>query len=151
MSSVLPGVDEVLANFLLLVSMLIRLDLPTFERPIKAYSGFVSLGHIDTIGAESENSACLISIRLRCYELKNALMSPKNNIRHSTMQQTDRNIARIVYTEVKTGVAVSERPANHETHKEAVAHQKREEYGQRERVSCMGREEAKVASTIAID
>ena len=64
MRSVLPGVADVLANFLLLVSILIRLDLPTFERPIKAYSGFVSLGHILTVGAESENSACFISIFL---------------------------------------------------------------------------------------
>ena len=63
MSNVLPGVADVLANLRLLVSMLIRLDLPTFERPMKAYSGFVSLGHIDTMGALSENSACLISIR----------------------------------------------------------------------------------------
>lgn len=62
MSNVFPGVDDVLANFLLLVNMLIRLDLPTLERPMKAYSGFVSFGHIDTIGADSENSACLISI-----------------------------------------------------------------------------------------
>ena len=62
MSSVFPGVALVLANFLLLVSILMRLDLPTFERPMKAYSGFVSLGHIDTMGAESVNSACLISI-----------------------------------------------------------------------------------------
>ena len=62
MSSVLPGVALVLANFLLFVSILIRLDLPTFDRPMNAYSGFVSFGHIDTIGADSENSACLISI-----------------------------------------------------------------------------------------
>jgi hypothetical protein len=62
MSSVFPGVDEVFANRLLLVSILIRLDLPTFERPMKAYSGFVSLGHMLTTGADSVNSACLISI-----------------------------------------------------------------------------------------
>ena len=62
MSSVLPGVDDVLASFLLRESILMRLDLPTFERPMKAYSGLVSFGHIDTIGAESVNSACLISI-----------------------------------------------------------------------------------------
>jgi hypothetical protein len=35
--------------------------LPTFERPIKAYSGLLSWGHIDTIGALSVNSAFLIS------------------------------------------------------------------------------------------
>jgi len=32
---------------------------------MNAYSGFVSFGHIDTTGADSENSACLISIILR--------------------------------------------------------------------------------------
>jgi hypothetical protein len=64
MRSVLPGVAEVFANFLLLVSILMRLDLPTFERPINAYSGFVSFGHIDTIGALSVNSAFLISITI---------------------------------------------------------------------------------------
>lgn len=62
MSNVLPGVAEVFANFLLFVSILIRLDFPTFERPIKAYSGFVSLGHIDSRGALNVNSAFLISI-----------------------------------------------------------------------------------------
>ena len=67
MSSVLPGVDDVLASLRLFVSMLMRLDLPTFDLPMKAYSGFVSLGHIDTIGAESVNSACLISM-LQRYE-----------------------------------------------------------------------------------
>ena len=39
-----------------------RLDFPTFDLPIKAYSGFVSLGHIDTIGALRVNSAFFISI-----------------------------------------------------------------------------------------
>ena len=62
MSNVLPGVDDVLANRLLLVSILIRLDLPTFDRPMKAYSGLLSAGHIDTIGALRVNSAFFISI-----------------------------------------------------------------------------------------
>ena len=62
MSSVLPGVALVLARFFLPVSIFIRLDLPTFERPIKAYSGLVSFGHIDSIGALNVNSAFLISI-----------------------------------------------------------------------------------------
>ena len=70
MSNVLPGVDDVLANLRLLVSMLIRLDLPTLERPMKAYSGLVSFGHIDTTGADRENSACLISILLRVFGAK---------------------------------------------------------------------------------
>ena len=62
MSSVLPGVADVLANFLLRDSMLIRLDFPTLERPMKAYSGFVSLGHIVTLGDDRVNSAVFISI-----------------------------------------------------------------------------------------
>jgi hypothetical protein len=47
-SIVLPGVAEVMANPFLPVSILIRLDLPTLERPIKAYSGFVPEGHFFT-------------------------------------------------------------------------------------------------------
>src|SRR5574344_2279316 len=62
MSNVLPGVAEVFANFLLLHNILIRLDLPTFDLPIKAYSGLVSAGHIDTFGALIVNSAFFISI-----------------------------------------------------------------------------------------
>ena len=62
MSNVLPGVELVFANLRLFVSMFIRLDLPTFERPMNAYSGFVSLGHNDTLGADNENSAFFISI-----------------------------------------------------------------------------------------
>ena len=38
-TAVLPGFDEVIAKPFLLQSMLIRDDLPTFERPINAYSG----------------------------------------------------------------------------------------------------------------
>ena len=63
MSSVLPGVADVFASFLLRQSMLIRLDLPTFERPMKAYSGFESFGHIDTLGDDNENSADVMSMR----------------------------------------------------------------------------------------
>jgi hypothetical protein len=36
---VLPGVEDVIANLFLPVSILIRLDLPTFDLPMKAYSG----------------------------------------------------------------------------------------------------------------
>ena len=60
--------DDVFANFLLRDNILIRLDFPTFERPMNAYSGFVSLGHMETLGAESVNSAVLISIRLKTKE-----------------------------------------------------------------------------------
>ena len=41
---VLPGVDEVNASLELRVSMFMRLDFPTLERPIKAYSGSPSCG-----------------------------------------------------------------------------------------------------------
>ena len=64
MSSVLPGVEDVFASLRLFVSILIKLDLPTLDRPMKAYSGFVSFGHMDTIGADNEKSACLISITI---------------------------------------------------------------------------------------
>lgn len=62
MSKVLPGVEDVLASFLLRESILIKLDLPTLDLPINAYSGLVSLGHIDSRGDDSVNSAVLISI-----------------------------------------------------------------------------------------
>lgn len=44
MSIVLPGVAEVMANLGLRVSMLMRLDFPTLERPMNAYSGSPSCG-----------------------------------------------------------------------------------------------------------
>lgn len=53
---------EVFANFLLLVSMLIKLDLPTLERPIKAYSGAWVEGHFPTEELLITNSADLISM-----------------------------------------------------------------------------------------
>ena len=62
MSNVFPGVADVLASFLLFVSILMRLDFPTFDLPIKAYSGLLSCGHIDSLGALNVNSAFLISI-----------------------------------------------------------------------------------------
>ena len=62
MSRVFPGVAEVLASFLWLVSMLIRLDLPTLERPMNAYSGYVVAGHWSTLVLLMTNSADLISV-----------------------------------------------------------------------------------------
>jgi demethylmenaquinone methyltransferase/2-methoxy-6-polyprenyl-1,4-benzoquinol methylase len=44
----LPGVPDVLASLLWLVIILIREDLPTLERPIKAYSGLSGLGQSST-------------------------------------------------------------------------------------------------------
>ena len=43
-SLVLPGVAEVIASFLLLQSMLIRDDLPTFDLPMNANSGSFAAG-----------------------------------------------------------------------------------------------------------
>ena len=69
--SVLPGLDDVFANPLWLQSILIRLDFPTLDRPIKAYSLFVSAGHLEIVGAEITNSDFFISI-VKCsfYRLK---------------------------------------------------------------------------------
>ena len=66
MSSVFPGVCEVLAIFLLLHSMLISDDLPTFERPMKAYSGTSVAGHMATSGLLTSNFAFFISM-IRCF------------------------------------------------------------------------------------
>ena len=45
MSCVLPGVDEILAILLRVVTKLISDDLPTFDRPIKANSVLSGDGH----------------------------------------------------------------------------------------------------------
>src|SRR5574344_832512 len=76
MSNVLPGVAEVFANFLLLHNILIRLDLPTFDLPMKAYSGLLSAGHIDTVGALRVNSAFFISIVLKFFNFLNFFNFP---------------------------------------------------------------------------
>jgi hypothetical protein len=60
MSRVLPGVADVLAKPLWLQSILIRLDFPTLDLPIKAYSGLLSFGHLLTVGADIVNSDFLI-------------------------------------------------------------------------------------------
>lgn len=62
MSNVFPGVEEVIANFGFLVSILIRLDFPTLERPMKAYSGKFPFGHISARELLITNSALVISI-----------------------------------------------------------------------------------------
>ncbi len=62
MSKVLPGLADVLANPLWLHNIFIRLDLPTLERPINAYSAFVSSGHFDKLGDDIVNSDFLIII-----------------------------------------------------------------------------------------
>ena len=60
MSMVFPGVADVMANPLRLVSMLMRLDLPTFDRPMNAYSGSVPAGHFLTSELLMINSALVI-------------------------------------------------------------------------------------------
>lgn len=62
MSCVLPGVAEVLAIDFRLHSILIKEDLPTFERPINAYSGISGFGHFSKLVLLTTNSASLIII-----------------------------------------------------------------------------------------
>ena len=64
MSMVFPGVAEVMASPFLPVSILMRLDFPTLERPMKAYSGNVPAGHFRTSVLLMTNSAFVISILL---------------------------------------------------------------------------------------
>ncbi len=47
---VLPGVFDVLASLDWFVSILMSEDLPTFDRPIKAYSGLSGVGQPSTLG-----------------------------------------------------------------------------------------------------
>lgn len=61
-SKVLPGVDDVFAKFLWRHNMFIREDFPTLLLPMKAYSFFVSLGHVDTVGELMTYSDVFISI-----------------------------------------------------------------------------------------
>ena len=61
MSMVFPGVADVMASPLRPVSMLMRLDFPTLERPMKAYSGNVPPGHFLTVCiADDEFGACYL-------------------------------------------------------------------------------------------
>jgi hypothetical protein len=62
MSCVLPGVLEVLASLLWLVSILMRDDFPTLERPMNAYSGRSGLGQPSTVGLLMRYVALVISI-----------------------------------------------------------------------------------------
>ena len=67
MSIVLPGVADVIASLGLWVSMLIRLDLPTLERPMNAYSGNPVCGQWSMRVLLMTNSALLISISLSLF------------------------------------------------------------------------------------
>ena len=62
MSKVLPGSDDVFASDFLPVSMFIKLDLPTLERPMNAYSFIEDSGHFLTSGEEIKNFAVFIFI-----------------------------------------------------------------------------------------
>src|SRR3712207_2630122 len=62
MSIVFPGVAEVMASPFRPVSILIKLDFPTLERPIKAYSGKDPAGHFCTSVLLMVNSALVISM-----------------------------------------------------------------------------------------
>ena len=65
MSCVLPGVAEVFAKDFLLHNMLIRLDFPTFDLPMKAYSGFLGGGQRSIVGLLVIKLAFLISTRIK--------------------------------------------------------------------------------------
>lgn len=49
--------DDVIANFLRLVSIFISDDFPTFERPMKAYSWQCVSGHLPTLELLTSNLA----------------------------------------------------------------------------------------------
>lgn len=62
MSIVFPGVDDVMAKPFRPVSILMSDDLPTFDRPMNAYSGVSSSGHFLTSELLITNFASLIII-----------------------------------------------------------------------------------------
>ena len=62
MSFVFPGVPDIFANFFFWQIELIKEDFPTFDLPIKAYSGINSLGQFLTVGLLAINSDLNISI-----------------------------------------------------------------------------------------
>ena len=83
MSSVLPGVADVMARPLRPVSMFMRLDLPTFERPMKAYSGLSCCGHLFMSVLLIMNSALFISFGKGFYATNIVNLSVKKlNLRH---------------------------------------------------------------------
>jgi hypothetical protein len=68
MVCVLPGVDDVLAKPLRLVSILMSEDLPTFDLPINTNSGLGSAGHLFTSVTDIKNVASF-TINSFCIEL----------------------------------------------------------------------------------
>jgi hypothetical protein len=57
-----PGFPDIFANFFFLQIELIKDDFPTFERPIKAYSGINSFGQFFIFGLLEMNSDLNTSI-----------------------------------------------------------------------------------------
>ena len=66
MSIVLPGVADVCASCRLPVSMLMSDDLPTLERPMKAYSCMAEAGHLSIDGEEVTKRAVFTNIVFCC-------------------------------------------------------------------------------------
>lgn len=99
-SNVLPGLAEVFAKPLWLQSILIRLDLPTLERPMKAYSGLVSTGHFVMVGDEMVNSDFVIFIfpilSFNCQATKHSCIAIANL--HKKNEKTDFTCSKSAYT-----------------------------------------------------
>ena len=60
MVCVLPGVEDVFAKFFLVTSILMRDDLPTFDRPMNANSGKPVVGDLSGLVLLMTNSAFLM-------------------------------------------------------------------------------------------
>ena len=69
----------------------------------------------------------------------------------TTPEESDSDVARIMDTQIQTGVAVNERPSHKEEGKHALSYQQGEEHSDAEGVSGMCREETVFPSTIAVD
>src|SRR5215831_9429603 len=59
-----PGVEDVRANPFVASNELITLDLPTFDRPMKAISGWLFFGHSFSLKALLRNSALVTFMRI---------------------------------------------------------------------------------------
>ena len=75
---VFPGVAEVIASDLRPVSILISDDLPTLERPIKAYSGIPVSGHLLTSVLLITKRAFFTSILIYIYKIATATIQPSS-------------------------------------------------------------------------
>ena len=75
---VFPGVAEVIASDFRPVSILISDDLPTLERPIKAYSGIPVSGHLLTSVLLITKRAFFTSILIYIYKIATATIQPSS-------------------------------------------------------------------------